>query len=535
MSPRPHGSPRRLVPTGLVGWLTTVDHRRVGILYLVFASVAGLWGAVDAMVIRTALLTPQATLVEAATYDELFTTHGLTMVFLFATPGFFGLANVVVPPLIGADEMAFPRANATAVWLLPPSILLVRAGTVALALPGVESLAPVALGWTLYPPLSTQSTNPAVDLTLLGLHLSGVGTILASINVVVTVITERAPAVTWDRLDLFTWSMLVAAGLAMFAFPILGSALLMLLLDRNVGTTYFAVDGGGPMLWQHLFWFWGHPEVYVLALPAMGVISHVLPKFAGRELFGRNSVVYSTLAVGTLSFGVWAHHMFTTGLDPRLKASFMAVTLAIGVPSAVKTFNWIATLWNGSIRLTAPMLFCLGAVATFVLGGVTGVFLASIPIDIVLHDTFYVVGHFHLMLVGLTVFGAFAAVYYWFPLLTGRLYDPFLARLHFWCSVTGVLVTFLPLLLIGLDGLPRRTATYPATFATAQRVSTVGAYLLGAGQLAWLVNVAWSALAGPRVSGDVWDLGEARTREWIADTAASDDGDPIARQDSDLD
>ena len=501
---------------GVFGWLTTLDHRDIGLMYVVFGVAAGLLGGLDALLLRTGLLTPAADVWTTGTYDELFTTHGLTMLFLFATPVTFGLANRVIPSLIGAREMAFPRLNAVAFWLLPPAFLLMRAGTLSTVL-GVGGISPPATGWTFYPPLSTVSTNVGLDLTLLGLHLSGVTTMLGAANLLTTIVAERD--VGWHRLDVFSWTMLATSGLVLVAFPVLGTALLCLLADRNLGTTFFAVEGGGPLLWQHLFWFFGHPEVYILALPPMGILSHLIPKFSGRELFGREFVVYSTLAIAVLSFGVWAHHMFTTGIDPRIRASFMAVTLAIALPSAVKTFNWLATMWGGRIRLTAPMLFCVGAVGNFVVGGVTGVFLAAVPVDLLYHGTYYVVGHFHLILVGTVVFALFAACYFWFPLFTGRTYDPTLARAHFWLTTLGVAVAFLTMLALGAAGLPRRMATYPARFAGFQQVITLGAFLIGFAQVLWLWNMVVSWRSGPVVeSGDVWNLEEngGVTREWRA-------------------
>ncbi|MFC7195972.1 cbb3-type cytochrome c oxidase subunit I [Halosimplex aquaticum] len=326
-------------------------------------------------------------------------------------------------------------------------------------------------------------------------------TVLSAINLLVTILVERE--VGWDRADAFTWSMLTTAGLVIFAFPVLGSALVMLLLDRSVGTAFFAVSSGGPVRWQHLFWFFGHPEVYILALPALGIVSHVLPVYAGRRLFGFRAVVYSTLAIGVLSFGVWAHHMFTTGMDPRLQASFMAVSLAIAAPSAIKAFNWLATLWGGDIELTPPMLFCLGAFGNFVLGGVTGVFLAAVPVDRLFHGTYYVVGHFHLVLVGTVVFALFAAGYHWFPLATGKRYDRRLARVHFWFTAVGTLVTFLLLLALGLLALPRRSATYPGALAPLQVFATLGAYLMGIGQVVWVWNVTRSVLLGRAADSEI--------------------------------
>ena len=515
-------------PSGVFRWLTTVDHKDIGILYILFGVTAGLWGGMDAMMIRAELFTPAATVWDETTYNALFTTHGLTMLFFLVTPVFFGIANYFLPLLLGADDMAFPRINAIGFWLLPPSLLMVRAGLITEVLgkiiaalgprvPILFKLEPPTLGWTLYAPRSIIVTNPQVDVMLLGLHLSGLATIIGAINFIVTVFSERSEEVSWADLDIFSWTMLTTSGLALFAFPVLGSAVLMLLLDRNFGTTFFTVDGGGPILWQHLFWFFGHPEVYILFLPAAGLISLILPKFAGRKLFGFKFVVYSTLAIGVLSFGVWAHHMFTTGMDPRIRASFMVVSLAIALPSAVKTFNWLTTMYQGRIRLTAPMIFCVGSVSLFVIGGVTGVFLASIPVDEVLHGTYYVVGHFHFIVVGIIAFAMFAAGYYWFPILTGRMYNRRLAQIHGYLSIAGTFVTFFPMLLMGYGGLPRRYANYPAKFVSLQQISTVGAVIIGVSVLLWVWNMVQSYRLGRIVTdADVWDLKETGqfTREW---------------------
>ena len=318
------------------------------------------------------------------------------MLFLFGTPMIAAFANYFIPLLIGADDMAFPRVNAIAFWLLPISGVLIWIPFVLLAV-GID---PAQSAWTIYPPMSIEQDHLGLDLMLLGLHLSGISATMGAINFIATIFTERAPDVGWERLDILSWTLLVQAGLILFAFPLLGSVIVMLLLDRNIGTSFFAIEHGGHILYQHLFWFFGHPEVYILILPPFGLISLILPKFSGRKLFGFKFVVYSTLAIGVLSFGVWAHHMFTTGIDPRIRAAFMAVSLAIAIPSAVKVFNWITTLWAGRLRLTVPMLFCIGFVSNFIIGGVTGVFLASIPVDQVLHATYYVVGHFHYIVRG---------------------------------------------------------------------------------------------------------------------------------------
>ena len=380
-------------PGGLVRWLTTVDHKDIGLLYGVFAVLAFAWGGIAVLLMRSELTTPPADLLEATTYNALLTSHGVTMSFLFGTPILAAITNYAIPLLIGADDMAFPRINAIAFWLLPPGALLIWAGFFIPGLQGAQTT------WTMYTPLSVGVGNgtqagAGVDLMLLGLHLTGVSATMGAINFIATIFTERAEDVTWANLDLYSWTALVQSGQILFAFPLLGSALVMLLLDRNFGTTFFTVEGGGPLLYQHIFWFFGHPEVYTLVLPPIGLISLIIPKFSARKLFGFEFVVfYSTLALGVLSFGVWAHHMFSTGIDPRIRASFMAISIAIAIPSAVKTFNWITTMWGGSLRLTAPMCFCVGFVANFIIGGVTGVFEAAIPVDMVLHDTYHVVAH----------------------------------------------------------------------------------------------------------------------------------------------
>jgi cytochrome c oxidase subunit 1 len=515
---------------GAVRWLTTTDHRDIGLLYIAFGTVAGLWGGVDAMMLRTELLTPAADIWTPETYNALFTTHGLTMLIFFVLPVFFGVGNYFLPLLVGADDMAFPRVNAVGFWLLPPALLLARMGLLvqvagqALSVvfpPGslefFLTVREVSLGWTLYAPLSVQSANPQVDLLLVGLHLSGIATTVGAVNFIATVVYERGPDVSWANLDIFSWNMLVTSAIALFAFPLLGSAVVMLLLDRNLGTTFFAVEGGGPILWQHLFWFWGHPEVYILFLPATGLMSLILPRMVGRRLFGYRYIVYSTLAIGVLSFGVWGHHMFTTGLDPRLGAAFMAVSLAIAVPSAIKVFNWLTTMWNGDIQLTAPLILCVGGVGTFVVGGITGVFLAAIPVDILYQGTYYVVGHFHLIVVGVIPFLMLAASYYWYPLLTGRWYDRRLARFQAVLIVAGSVVTFTTLLVIGGMGLPRRQAVYPPVYQAAHQVATVGGYVVGLSALLWLYNLVSSYWRGEPVrSTDPWDLKSTGqfTKEW---------------------
>ncbi|WP_247008470.1 cbb3-type cytochrome c oxidase subunit I [Halorientalis litorea] len=497
-------------PAGIVRWLTTVDHKDIGILYGVYAVLAFAVGGLMAFLIRAQLVVPSGAIIENSFYNAILTSHGITMLFLFGTPIIAAFANYFVPLLIGADDMAFPRINAIAFWLLPPGALLVWGGFL---IPGIGAS---QTSWTMYAPLSIEQTQAGADLMLLGLHLTGVAATMGAINFIATIFTERGDDVNWANLDIFSWTILTQSALILFAFPLLGSALIMLLMDRNLATTFFTVDGGGALLWQHLFWFFGHPEVYILVLPPMGLVSYILPRFAGRKLFGFKFVVYSTLAIGVLSFGVWAHHMFSTGMDVRLASSFMAVSLAIAIPSAVKTFNWITTLWNGKIRLTAPMLFCIGFVSNFIIGGVTGVFLAAIPVDKVLHDTYYVVGHFHYIVMGVIGFAVFAGIYYWFPIFTGRMYQRKLGKWHFWLSMIGTNITFFAMLVLGYLGMPRRYATYEFDAAIAplaqvinfHLVATVGATILLVGQLIFVWNIVQSWLEGPHVGPDPWNLKE---------------------------
>ncbi|MFB6179753.1 MAG: cbb3-type cytochrome c oxidase subunit I [Halorientalis sp.] len=505
-------------PSGITRWLTTVDHKDIGLLYGTFAVLSFAWGGMAVLLMRLELVNPAEDFLSTNLYNGLLTSHGITMLFLFGTPMLAAFSNYLIPLLIGADDMAFPRINAIAFWLLPPGALLIWSG---FFLPTIQ---PAQTAWTMYTPLSISQPTPAVDLMLLGLHLTGVSATMGAINFVATIFTERSEEVSWANLDIFSWTVLVQSAQILFAFPLLGSALIMLLMDRNFGTSFFTLGGGGPILWQNLFWFFGHPEVYILVLPPMGLVSYILPKFTGRKLFGFKFVVYSTLALGVMSFGVWAHHMFATGIDPRLRASFMAVSIAIAIPSAVKTFNWIATMWNGKLRLTAPFLFCAGFVANFIIGGVTGVFEASIPIDLVLHDTYHVVAHFHYVIMGAIAFAVFAGIYYWYPLVTGRMYQRRLAKWHFWLTMIGTNLTFFPMILLGYMGMPRRYATYNlisvgplSMMTTLHRLATLGALVLAVGQLIFVWNIVTSWIEGARIeTADPWNLEDTPLggREW---------------------
>ncbi|MCO8246156.1 MULTISPECIES: cbb3-type cytochrome c oxidase subunit I [unclassified Haladaptatus] len=538
-------------PAGIIRWITTVDHKDIGLLYGTFGLLSFAWGGISVLLMRIELFTPSGDFLSANMYNSLMTTHGITMLFLFGTPIIAAFANYFMPLLIGADDVAFPRLNAVAFWLLPPGAILIWIGFPLFMFGGIQ---PSQTSWTMYTPLAScgqsavaagatcqAQASPAVDMMLLGLHLSGIATTLGAINMIATIFTERGDDIGWPELDIFSWTILTQSGLILFAFPLLGSAIIMMLLDRNFGTTFFAADGGGAMLWQNLFWFFGHPEVYILILPPMGLISLILPKFSGRKLFGFKFVVYSTLAIGVLSFGVWAHHMFSTGMDPRLRASFMAVSMAIAIPSAVKTFNWITTMWNGRLRLTAPMLFCIGFVSNFIIGGVTGVFLAAIPVDLVLTDTYYVVGHFHYIVMGAIGTAVFAGIYYWFPVISGKMYNKTLAHWHFWLTMIGTNVTFFAMLFLGYGGMPRRYATYLPQFTTWHQITTIGAFILGIGQLLFVWNLAQSWLDGPVAPDDPWNLGEdgmlskewtwfAKKRETALTDGGEDEGTPAAEE-----
>ncbi|SIQ93697.1 cytochrome c oxidase subunit 1 [Haladaptatus litoreus] len=533
----PTGQAHEEKPAGIIRWLTTVDHKDIGLLYGTYGIIAFAWGGIAVLLMRAELAAPATDFIDPNLYNGLLTTHGITMLFLFGTPIIAAFSNYFIPLLIGADDMAFPRINAIAFWLLPPAAILIWLGF-PLAMLGFN-VEPAQSSWTMYTPISAERglssnpdvLNPGMDFMLLGLHLSGVSATMGAINFIATIFTERGDDVGWPDLDIFSWTILTQSGLILFAFPLLGSALIMLLLDRNFATTFFTAEGGGPLLWQHLFWFFGHPEVYILVLPPMGLVSLILPRFAGRKLFGFKFIVYSTLAIGVLSFGVWAHHMFATGIDPRLRASFMAVSMAIAIPSAVKVFNWITTMWNGRLRMTTPMLFCVGFISNFIIGGVTGVFLAAIPVDLVLHDTYYVVGHFHYIVMGAIAVAGFAGIYYWFPIYTGRMYQKRLAHMHFWLTMIGTNLTFFAMLFLGYGGMPRRYATFLPQFATMHQLATVGAFIMGVGQLIFVWNIVQSWLEGPHAPADPWKLGEdgLLTKEWTwfekkQETALTDGG-----------
>ncbi|MEU6780036.1 cytochrome c oxidase subunit I [Nonomuraea angiospora] len=494
---------RRRTGTVIASWLSTTDHKVIGYLYLItsfgFFLVAGLM----AMVIRGELVAPGMQLVNQQQYNQLFTIHGTVMLLLFATPLFAGFANVVMPLQVGAPDVAFPRLNAVAYWMFLFGGLMVVAGFFT---PGGAA----DFGWFAYTPLSTALYSPQIggDLWIMGLALSGLGTILGSVNFITTIIGMRAPGMTMFRVPLFTWTVLLTSMMVLMAFPVLAAALLVLESDRKLGTQVFHSENGGALLWQHLFWFFGHPEVYIIALPFFGIISEVIPVFSRKPLFGYLGLVGATITIAGLSMTVWAHHMFPTG--QVLLPFFSLMTFLIAVPTGVKFFNWIGTMWRGHLSFETPMLFAVGFLVTFLLGGLTGVILASPPLDFHISDTYFVVAHFHYVVFGTVVFAMFSGFYFWWPKMTGRMLDDRLGKVHFWTLFIGFHTTFLIQHWLGVIGMPRRYADYSPGdgFTTLNEISSVGAFLLGASTLPFLYNVWKTARHAPKVTlDDPWGYG----------------------------
>ena len=493
----------------VASWLVTTDHKRIGLVYIVSSGVFFAAAGVMALLMRTQLATANAEVVTRESYNELLTVHGSAMVFLFAMPLIAGLGNYLVPLMIGARDMAFPRLNALSLWLYLFS-------GVVMMLSFLAEGGTAQAGWTAYPPLSSQQAGNGMDLWILSLHLIGVSSLLGAINFIVTIHNLRAPGMTWTRMPLFVWSMDVFAWLLLAVLPTLSAGLTLLLLDRQAGTHFFDPTGGGsPLLWQHAFWFFGHPEVYVLILPAMGIISEVLPVFARQPIFGYKAIAFSSVAIGFFSMLVWAHHMFTVGLPNVLNVFFMLSTMVIAVPTGVKIFSWLGTLWGGSLRFKTPMLFVLGFLATFTIGGISGVFLGSVPVDFQLSDTYYVVAHIHYVLMGGAMFCVFAGLYYWIPKITGRLLNERLGQIHFFLMFVGFNLTFYPMHQLGLEGMPRRTYHYPQSpeWGLLNSIETVGAYLMAVSILFFmfnfLVNVVFQQ--GRPAGDDPW---QGDTLEW---------------------
>nr|WP_229827452.1 cytochrome c oxidase subunit I [Klenkia taihuensis] len=488
--------------------LRTTDHKTIGLMYLATSLAFFLLAGLMAMLIRGELARPGLQFLSNEQYNQLFTMHGTIMLLLFATPTFVGFANLVMPLHIGAPDVAFPRLNAFSYWLFLFGGLIVVSGFLT---PGGAA----DFGWTAYTPLSdvTNSPGPGADLWVAGLAVSGLGTILGAVNFVATIICLRAPGMTMFRMSIFTWSTLVTGILVLLAFPILTAALMALLADRHLGALVFSAVNGGPMLWQHLFWFFGHPEVYIVALPFFSIVSEVIPVFARKPLFGYKGMVFALIAITALSLTVWAHHMYATGAV--LLPFFAFLTYLIAVPTGIKFFNWIGTMWRGQLTFETPMLFSVGFLVTFLLGGLTGVLLASPPLDWHVHDSYFVVAHFHYVLFGTIVFAAFAGLYFWFPKMCGRMLDERLGKVHFWLTFVGFHTTFLVMHWLGAEGMPRRYADYLPTdgSTTLHTISTVGSFVLGASMIPLLYNIAVSWRHGQlALRDDPW--GHGNSLEW---------------------
>lgn len=497
---------------GLTRWLFTTNHKDIGTLYLWFSFAMFLLGGVFALVIRAELFEPGLQIVEPEFFNQMTTMHGLVMVFGAVMPAFVGLANWMVPLMIGAPDMALPRMNNWSFWILPFAFAMLSSTLF------MDGGAP-NFGWTFYAPLSTTYAPPSVTFFIFAVHIMGASSIMGSINIIATILNLRAPGMTLMKMPLFVWTWLITAYLLIAVMPVLAGVVTMMLMDIHFGTSFFSAAGGGdPVLFQHVFWFFGHPEVYIMILPAFGVVSAIIPTFARKPLFGYASMVYATSSIAFLSFIVWAHHMFTVGMPVAGELFFMYATMLIAVPTGVKVFNWITTMFRGSMTFETPMLFSVAFVILFTIGGFSGLMLAIAPADFQYHDTYFVVAHFHYVLVPGAIFSIIAAVYYWLPKWCGKMYNETMGKAHFWTAFVGLNLTFFPMHFSGLAGMPRRIPDYNMMFADWNMLSSIGAFLFGASQLLFLFNVIGTIRGGKKATSEVWENPEGL--EWTLPSPA---------------